>query len=94
MVVVTIDEVVKADDGETTLAITGSAVVLITMPAIRKPSDPMTTERRGARFVALVGSIRFFCPCVKFNMHQLSETHSKTPSTTAQHPLNSVGHSS
>jgi hypothetical protein len=33
-----------------------------------------------------------FCPCVKFNMNQLSEIHSKLLPTKAQHPLNSVGH--
>jgi hypothetical protein len=86
--VLTID-VVKLVEGDTELAITGSAVVLSTMPTTRNPSDPMTTERRGARVDARLESIRFFCPCVKFNMHQLSETHSKLPPTTAQHPLNS-----
>jgi hypothetical protein len=80
----------KFVDGATTFAMAGSAVVPSTTPATRKLSDPTTTERRGARFECRVGSPRLFCPCV-FNMHQLSETHSKLASTTAQHPLNSVG---
>ena len=88
--VVTLDEVVKLVDGDTTLAIAGMTVVLSTRPATRKPSDPIMTERRGARFAARLGSPGLFCPCVKFNMHQLSETHSTMLPTTAQHPLNSV----
>jgi hypothetical protein len=89
--VVAIDLVVKLVDDVTASAITGSAVALTTMPATRKPSDPKTTERRGAR-EAPVGSPRFFCPCVKFNMHQLSETDSKMLPTWAQHPINSLEH--
>lgn len=90
--VVTLDEVVKLVDGDTALAIAGMTVVLSTRPATRKLSDPTMTERRGARLEALLGSFRLFCPCVKFNMHQLSETHSTMLPTTAQHPLNSIGH--
>lgn len=89
--ILTVD-VVKFVEGDTELAITGIAVALSTMPTTRNPSDPMTTERRGARVEGRVESIRFFCPCVKFNMLQLSETHSKMPPTTAQHPLNSEVH--
>jgi hypothetical protein len=90
VVVVTNDDVVKLVVGDTTFAIAGRAVTLSTMPPTRKLSDPTTTDRRGARLELRVGSPRLLCPCV-FNMHQLSETHSKLPPTTAQHPLNSVG---
>jgi hypothetical protein len=88
--VATVDEVVRFVEEVTASATTGRAVALNTMPATRKPSAPTTTERRGARFETRFGSPRLFCPCVKFNMNQLSETHSKMLPTSPQHPINSV----
>jgi nicotinamide mononucleotide adenylyltransferase len=72
------------------LAITGSAVTLNTTPARRKPREPTTTNRRGVRREALEASPELFCPCVKFNMKQLWETHSKLLPTAPQHFLNSA----
>lgn len=85
-----VDTGVRLAVGEIELAMTGIAVTLKRTPAARNPREPTTTNRRGARREARDASPELFCPCVKFNMKQLSETHSKLRSTTAQHLLNLI----
>jgi hypothetical protein len=84
--------VAKLVVGCTMFAIAGSAVTLRTTPITSEPIEPMSTERRGPeRDVEKrpLGSPESFCPCVIFDMDQLSKINSKSPPTTAQHLLNS-----
>jgi hypothetical protein len=77
--------------GVTTFAMAGSVVVLKTIPMMREPREPTTTERRGPRRDVTErpsGSPRNFCPCVISVMDQLSKIKSKGPPTTPQHLLN------
>jgi hypothetical protein len=97
VVVVVVEAIVGAvprpAEGSTTVAMAGRAVVARTTPATREPMAPMSTERRGPRRCEErpAASPEILCPCVIFVMYQLSETKSKVPPTSSQHPLNSLG---
>jgi hypothetical protein len=83
-------------DGETMVAMAGSAVVLRTIPRISDPIDPINTERRGPRRDVEnrpLASPERFCPCVMLVMDQLSKINSKVLPTTSQHLLKSVASS-